>query len=203
VASNVDALVFIDANQYLNLYRITKGKKLLKPLMEQQQHIFLTEQVVQEVQRNKLKAAADFLNNQFEELKVRAFEVPDHLFDAVGKTSSELRGKLDDIRKKIDEVNSDLTQIAVQTLDLISRSEDEVSKTLVGLFNNAVPPTPEELQRSREREGKEGIHRARRQTRWEINSPGSSCLATARASQKSGSSAEIPTTVRGILGRCF
>src|SRR6266851_7059640 len=119
VASNVDALVFIDANQYLNLYRTAKGKRLLKPLMEQQEHIFITEQVVEEVQRNKLRVAALFLSKQFEELKLRAFEVPDHLFDAVGKTASGLRQKLDDLRKRIDEVNDDLTYAAVQALKLI------------------------------------------------------------------------------------
>jgi hypothetical protein len=57
----VDALIFIDTNQYLDLYRVVEGKKLLGLLQEQRDYIFVTEQVIKEVQSIKLKTAADFL----------------------------------------------------------------------------------------------------------------------------------------------
>jgi hypothetical protein len=67
----VNTLIFIDANQYLDLYRSIEGKKLLGLLQEQRDYIFVTKQVVEEVQRNKLQVMAEFLIKQFEQLKVR------------------------------------------------------------------------------------------------------------------------------------
>ena len=52
-----DALLFIDANQYLQLYGLVAGKKLLDFLEEQRAHIFVTTQVVDEVIRNNLRSA--------------------------------------------------------------------------------------------------------------------------------------------------
>jgi hypothetical protein len=68
---SVDAFVFIDANEYLDLYRVKKSKKLLDALREQREYIFVTAQIVDEVQRSKLRVTADFLNGLFEELELR------------------------------------------------------------------------------------------------------------------------------------
>lgn len=59
-----DTLLFIDTNKYLDLYRTDKGKKLLAPLGEQVDYIFVTQQVVGEVQRNKILVAAEFLRQK-------------------------------------------------------------------------------------------------------------------------------------------
>ena len=63
--STDDGLFFIDANRYLHLYRTEKGKLILKALREQTDHIFVTQQVVDEVKRNTIKVTSDFLTNQF------------------------------------------------------------------------------------------------------------------------------------------
>jgi len=83
-----DALLYIDANKYLDLYRTDKGKKLLAPLGEQVEHIFVTQQTVDEVQRNKIHVTATFLAEKFKSLKLQTFNVPDHL-----SGSSEGRSK--------------------------------------------------------------------------------------------------------------
>jgi len=41
-------MIFIDANQYLDLYRTASGKKLLAALKEQEEHIFVTKHVSEE-----------------------------------------------------------------------------------------------------------------------------------------------------------
>jgi hypothetical protein len=51
--------IFIDTNQYLTLYNVVQGKTLLNALIEQQDHIFVTAQVVSEVERGKLKIAKE------------------------------------------------------------------------------------------------------------------------------------------------
>jgi hypothetical protein len=76
-----EALLFIDTMVYLDLYRTVNGKKALSPLLsEQAKHIFVTEQVVNEVQRNKIEAASDFLKKHFGILKLETFPLPNHLF---------------------------------------------------------------------------------------------------------------------------
>jgi PIN domain len=147
-------VVFIDANQYLYLYKITKGKLFLAPLQEHQEYLFVTEQIVQEVERNKLQVAADFLAMQFEQLKVRSFDVPDHLLDISGELETKLREQLREIGDKIKETNKQLMNAAVETLRQISQSTDRVSNALEKIFKRAVTPTPKELQKARERKEK-------------------------------------------------
>src|SRR5580765_303636 len=125
--AELDASIFIDAQQYLDLYRVTKGKKLLDPLREQREYIYVTAQIVDEVQRNKLSVAAEFLSRQLEELKVRGFDIPDHLFDTTSATAAKLRETLKNIGSEVVKVNEQLKTAAIETLNRISLSQDEVS----------------------------------------------------------------------------
>lgn len=145
--NNINALIFIDANLYLPLYGLPKWKKLFNLLMEQKDYIFVSAQIVEEVQRNKLKVVAGLLAKQLEHLEQsRSFHLPDYIF---GKTDAKLRETLRDLRKK--QKQTDFMKAAVQALQRISRSQDEVSKALARLFHGATKHEPEELQRARER----------------------------------------------------
>ena len=62
-----DASLFIDV------------KDLLASISEQTEHIFVTQQVVDEVKRQKIGEAAGFLTRQFAGLK-QTYKLPDHLF---------------------------------------------------------------------------------------------------------------------------
>jgi hypothetical protein len=46
-----DALLFIDANKYLDLYRTSTGRLILAAIRQQADYIFVTQTVVNEVQR--------------------------------------------------------------------------------------------------------------------------------------------------------
>jgi hypothetical protein len=75
-----DSLLFIDANKYLDcLYRINTGKQQLAPLLEHLNYIFATQQVFDEVQRNIILVAADFLVRKPKELKLKTVNLPDHI----------------------------------------------------------------------------------------------------------------------------
>ncbi len=148
---NVDALIFVDANQYLDLYRTASGKRLLAALKEQQNHIFMTAQVAEEVQRRKVEVTAAFLAEQFKELKLRNFGVPDHLFGTTGDRVRRIRGQLQEIHDKIKAANEELMKLAHDILDQITQSEDEVSIALAGIFAKAVPHNEGELQRAKVR----------------------------------------------------
>lgn len=149
--STNDSLLFIDANKYLDLYRIHKGKQLLAPLGEQVDYIFVTQQVFREVQRNKILVAAEFLREKFKELKLQTFNLPDHLSSTYIDQRNDILQQMRDITTKIKNLNIEVDALVLNIMEQISRSEDDVSKALSPIFANAVPHSPEELQKARER----------------------------------------------------
>jgi hypothetical protein len=70
----MSVILFIDANQYLELYGLIAGKRLLDSLEEQKAHIFVSMQIVDEVLRRKLGCAQIFFSNKLKE--VTAIEAP-------------------------------------------------------------------------------------------------------------------------------
>ena len=146
-----DALLFIDANKYLDLYRIDKGKQLLAPLGEQLDYIFVTQQVVGEVQRNKIAVAAEFLGQKFQQLKLPTFNVPDHLSSASAEQVKDILQQRREIGQKITRVNDAVEALGLGIIEQISYSEDEVSKALAPIFAKATLHSPKELQRARDR----------------------------------------------------
>ena len=143
--ASIEAVLFIDANQYLDLYRRVSGKMLLEAIIEQQEYIFVTEQVADEVQRNKVEIAAMFFKDQFKKLEMSNIGLPDHFF---GK---EIRANLQEIHNTIKETKNELIQCACNVLGQISRSEDEVSKALASIFARATRHNEDELQRAKVR----------------------------------------------------
>ena len=129
-----DALLFIDANKYLDLYRTDKGRKLLAPLGEQADHIFVTQRVVDEVLRNKIVVAVSFIEEKFKKLKLQTFNVPDHLSGTSAGQSETILKQMSEIAQKITKVNDEVDSLAHGIVEQISRSEDEVSKALAPIF---------------------------------------------------------------------
>jgi len=146
-----EIVLFIDANQYLVLFNALAGKKLLDALEEQKAYIFVTTQVVEEVQRNKIEKAVDLLSQQVEKLNLTQVGIPDHLFGISDDKTTAFRRRLNELRDEATKIKSDLVQVAKEALSKISRSEDDVSKRLMALFDKAVSPKPEEVDRARNR----------------------------------------------------
>jgi hypothetical protein len=150
--TNIDGVLFIDANQYLDLYRrMTNVKGLLGALKEQQDHIFVTAQVADEVHRRKVEVAAIFLTEELKKLESRNIAVPDHFLNTKDGRVGQIRGRLRDIEDKIKTEKEEFMKLVHYILDQISRSEDEVSKALAAIFARAVPHNDGELQRARAR----------------------------------------------------
>lgn len=146
-----DTLLFIDANKYLDLYRTDNGKKLLAPLSEQAGYIFVTQQVVDEVYRNRISVAADFLENKRKGMKLHGLNVPDHLSGSSDGKNNELLNKMKDVSSKVSSLNSQIDNHTNEIMAQISESKDEVSIALESIFSKAVRATPQELKRARER----------------------------------------------------
>lgn len=138
---SVKGLIFIDANQYLDLYAMPSWKTLLPGLQEQQDHILVTMQVVDEVNRNKVSVTAGFLASKVNESKPHSAAAPNLSPKIIDAVVVRMRERLQNIREKL---SHDL-------LEQVSQSKDEVSKGLAGVFSQAVAHTDGELQRARVR----------------------------------------------------
>jgi hypothetical protein len=147
-----DVLLFIDANKYLDLYRTVTGRDILATLSEQADHIFVTQQVVDEVIRNKINVTMLFLKDQFRNIpKAETYKVPDHLFGATETQSNNIRSQMKEIDEKIKGVNRQIRALAADIMKKVSLSTDEVSTALAPIFAKAVRPSAEHLQGAAER----------------------------------------------------
>jgi hypothetical protein len=157
-------MLFIDTQQYLDLYQMPDGKKLLEPLAAVKGRVFVTAQVVDEVARRKLEVARDWLAKRFtaaaqcaplnDAFKEMNKEIPDHLFSMA--VAAKLNAKLIDVKKaagmmhsQLQEYKTDVAEAVNDLLEQISRSEDEVSKALASLFQQPIEATAEELASAR------------------------------------------------------
>ena len=147
-----NALLFIDSNRYLALYRTNTGKLLLAPLCQQASHILVTKQIVDEVNRNKIAVTEEFLRNTFKKLELKTHNVPDHLFGATEQQNRSILDKMKKVCEEIDLLNSEVRSLGIDIINKVSQSRDEVSMALLTpIFARAVHHDAVELQRAKER----------------------------------------------------
>jgi hypothetical protein len=139
--------LFIDANQFLKLYGVVEGKRLLDSLEEQKAHIFVSTQIVDEVLRNKLGCAQIFFSDKLKGIETINATVPDHLLGISDEETTKFRNIINQAKQ----ARTELDKLVAGALLKISLSEDDVSKRLGALFDKAVPPSADEMQRARER----------------------------------------------------
>jgi PIN domain len=148
---SVKGLLFIDANQYLDLYRTVSGKKVLPAVLEQRNFIFVTEQIVDEVNRQKVKVTADFLADWLKKLELNSIPVPDHLLSTVGDGVVRMREQLQKTHEKVKETKEEFKKLTHDVLEQVSQSKDDVSNALAGIFSQAIKFTDAELESARAR----------------------------------------------------
>jgi hypothetical protein len=146
-----DALLFIDANKYLDLYRRKTERFSLAAIREQVDHIFVTQKVVDEVKRNTIKETANFLKNHFNELPDVNTRVPDQLFGATEDQSKRIKRQVADIRRKIKQVNAELRTLKMDIMKKVGQSTDEVSTALAPIFAKAEAHSDKQLEKAKAR----------------------------------------------------
>lgn len=145
--------VFIDANIYLNFFDSNKPnlKKLLNSLLEIKDSIFVSTQIVDEVNRNKLDIARKSFSNYFDNiLKLNLINFPEHLEVESNKLQS-WKNQNKEINQKQEELKKQLAEIIQKTLEEIMRSADKVSQTFGLLFEDALEASEAEIQAARHR----------------------------------------------------
>jgi hypothetical protein len=156
---DVKNLIFIDSNLYLDLYRMVSAKSLLAPLRERKNYIFVTTQVVNEVQRQKVSVSGKFLANEVGKLKFLANEVgklklngmaaPDHSVSNINAGLANIVQQLREIREKIEATGEEYKSLIRDLLEQVSQSKDEISSALADIFSGAVEASADELERGR------------------------------------------------------
>jgi PIN domain len=144
-----DNVIFIDSQLYIDLFRTDSGKDLLALLEEQRDHIFITEQIVNEVNRHKLSEAKLFFQRDCQIGNAPGCKLPNHLFDDSGVIVQRIRDILKVASGKVKEANNELEKAIAATLQRISLSEDVVSTALAPLFAKAVVYEAEEFERAK------------------------------------------------------
>jgi hypothetical protein len=142
--------LFIDANIYLEFYDFNKPdlSKILNSLLELKDFIFINQQLVDEVRRNKLKVAQRSFIFYLSNTTVKPFELP----ISIDGNELEDEGFNQEIRylyEKQQELTSKLNEMFHEILNNIMRSQDQASQVLEQLFTNAVAATEEELSSAR------------------------------------------------------
>jgi hypothetical protein len=145
-----DPILFIDAQIYLDLFRVAETGELLSVLEQQQQYIFVTQQIVDEVERNKLGEAKTFLD-QYWRMPARCkFTIPP-VFGMEATALAALQTDLKEINKAIGRAEKTIAELVSATLERISNSTDAMSKFLYAIFTNAVEARDEERQAAERR----------------------------------------------------
>jgi hypothetical protein len=95
--------------------------------------------------------ATAFLRSQFTALKLKTYDLPNHLFGTTPEESRRILGKMSEVDKQIKPLNDDLNALAIGIMEKIRQSQDEVSTALAPIFATAVRHLEPELCRAKQR----------------------------------------------------
>lgn len=144
-------IIFIDANIYLRFYD-TSGNKLrslLQTLIELKENIFITEQICNEVHRNKLSVAMKSFSNNYKTLGIQQTSLPEHLDNNADERLKQWADSRKNIIQEEEKLKKEYSQIVSSTLQSIMESEDNVSKMLATIFTSAKSATTGEIVAAR------------------------------------------------------
>lgn len=144
-------LIFIDTNIYLKFFdgNSKEFKKLLEDLIVVKSNIFVTEQIINEIERNKLKVFKKSISNYKQNVGISKVNLPEHI---AGNNSREVE-EWNDKRRKIEDENkkliNELDVILEENISNISASKDNVSLKLKSIFQNILVASSEEKKLAR------------------------------------------------------
>jgi len=139
-------LIFIDTNIYLKFFdsNSKEFKKLLEDLIVVRSNIFVTEQIINEIERNKLNVFNKSISNYKQNVGITKVNLPEHIAGNNSRKVEEWNNK----RRKIEEENkkliNELDVILEENISNISTSKDNVSLKLKSIFQNILYASSEE-----------------------------------------------------------
>ena len=139
--------LFIDSNIYLTFYanNSIKYQELLKPLLKLKKSIFITEQIVNEVNRRKLGLACQYFDDLNKKIGLNKVNLPKHFDTRDPSIAHDLNIKRNSIEKNEKQYEKKFDEYVFSILMGIMRSEDEVSKKFNKIFQKAISPTKDQI----------------------------------------------------------
>lgn len=135
--------VFVDANIYLEAFKTSDPafQKHVQVLVDHAERVFVTEQVVDEVNRNKLLVAARFVDEQLKKISLPTVSLPG--FPSALTRRLQRLAKLSNAAKRRAETE------AAAYFTRLANSSDSVSTLLDAVFGRALRPSDEVMALAR------------------------------------------------------
>ncbi|MCI0707159.1 MAG: PIN domain-containing protein, partial [Ignavibacteriae bacterium] len=146
-------ILFIDTNMYLRFFDSSQPeyKKLLKTVVELKDQIFISEQIVAEVNRNKLAVFERSCGDNLTDNELRTRHLPEHFDSKTDNAISDWNKSRKELQEQSEKLIDKQNEIFRTILNQISTSSDEVSKSLAPLFSLAQKPSNVELEQAKAR----------------------------------------------------
>jgi hypothetical protein len=147
-------MIFIDANIYLRFFDSNQKqfKKLLDQLLKIDKGLFITNQIVDEVERNKLSVFAKSITNYKSKIKIDRIVLPAHFaMDTNNFDIINWNKKREELENQNIFLSEELEAICTENLLKISSSSDSVSLKLKSIFKNQIKESEEEYLKAKKR----------------------------------------------------
>lgn len=147
-------MIFIDTNIYLRFFDSNRKelKKLLDDILKISNNIFITNQIVAEIERNKLCVFKSSINNYTNKLKVEKVTLPEHFTTDLKQIDIiDWNKRREIVRKDNEKLSKEIDKIFIKNLQQIAISEDSVSRKLAEIYKLARKETETEFKDARKR----------------------------------------------------
>ena len=141
--------IFVDANILLGFWKLEDGRVpagLLLPLVELHDHVLITQQIAEEVQRNKLSV---FLSSCSDFPKKIPAQIPENMIKK--KCTHEVNGLLGALQQSIKNTQKEWDSVVAEIAKEIAFEADLTSTMLAPLTSKAQSPNQDQLDRARDR----------------------------------------------------
>jgi ribosomal protein S27AE len=142
--------LFIDANIYLGFYNsnASEFKKLLKATVEVSDKIIITQQIIDEICRNKLNVFRQSIENYLKDSHIKFPFLPEHLDRLDSAKLKSWNNRRKELEAEFTKLNSDLETNLKEVFNSISESSDVVSDELQAVFSKLLPTTQEAFEKA-------------------------------------------------------
>jgi len=147
----MENVIFIDANIFLRFFdsKSSNFKLLLKTIEEVNGNIFITKQIVDEINRNKLNVFLKSFNEYIKQYGMNEISLPEHLGTIANVELKEWNENTTKLQKSSKDQLKKLNTITIKLINSISENQDDVSQTFNRSFINPKINTDDQLFRAR------------------------------------------------------
>lgn len=144
-------LIFIDANIYLRFFdsNSKEFRRLLDDLIVVKSNIFVTQQIINEIERNKLNVFNQSISNYKKNVGISKVNLPEHIDGNNTRKLEEWNNKRSRIEEDNKKLIKELDVIFEENISNISVSKDNVSIKLKSIFENISLASSEEITSAR------------------------------------------------------